>query len=60
MIDILGDRMAVGRPGEAVGGQADLVAESVMWPTLADMVANLPAEFRQESSLAGKQLGAAP
>ena len=60
VLDIVGGRVAIGRPGEAVGGQADLVAEVVMWSALADVVADLPAELGQESALAGEQLGAAP
>ena len=60
VLDVLGGRGVVGHPGEAVGGEADLVAEAGVRPALGDVVADLPAELGQEPALAGEQLGAAP
>ena len=60
VLDVLGGRVVVGHPDEAVGGEADLVAKAGAGPALGDVVADLPAELGQEPALAGEELGAAP
>ena len=60
VLEVFGGRVVVGHPDEAVGGEADLIAEGGMGPALGNVVADLPAELGQEPALAGEELGAAP
>ena len=49
----------VGHPGEAVGGESDLIAAGRRVGP-GDVVADLPAKLGQEPALAGEELGPAP